>query len=239
MNPSDSPPSMDPSGEFLPSLLALDNEPQVVYIPPKQHKLVKHGLFSALDQWLYYIRTGEVIPSPTQQHEVKVSSLKGVLVELEVPSPNDAASHSLADSGFGYSQVLPILVRGLMAARKSSIIVEQPELHLNPGVQIRLAEFFVSLVLAGKQVLLETHSEHMVNAVRVLVAEEEKGSLDGRCNIFYVRAAGDGPQVQPLSIEANGAVAEWPYEFFGEAATLAGRLLRAQKRYRQARNTKE
>jgi len=239
INQSDSPPSMDPSGEFLPALLALDNEPEVFCIPPRQERRVKLGLFTALDQWLYYIRTGELRSSTVQQHEVNVSSLKGVLVELEIPSPNDSAAHALADSGFGYSQLLPILVRGLMATKKSSIIVEQPELHLNPGVQIRLAEFFVSLVLAGKQVLIETHSEHMVNAIRVLVAEEEKGRLEGRCNIFYIRATGEGPQVQPLAIATNGSVPEWPYEFFGEAATLVGRLLRAQKKHRQPRDNKE
>lgn len=237
---SDSPPSMDPAGEFLPYLLALEDEPQVLCIPPRQKKPQKLGLFTALDHWLYFIRTGETKQTLEQQpHEVRVSSMKGVLVELEVLSPNDATPHSLADSGFGYSQLLPILVRGLMAARKATVIVEQPELHLNPGVQIRLAEFFVSLVLAGKQVLLETHSEHMVNAVRVLVAEQDRGNLAERCNIFYIRACGDGPQVQPLSIDANGSVSEWPYEFFGEAANLAGRLLRAQKKIREMGNDKE
>ena len=146
-----------------------------------------------MDHWLYFIRTGETKQMREQQpHEIRVSSMKGVLVELEVPSPNDSTPHSLADSGFGYSQLLPILARGLMASRKHTVIVEQPELHLNPGVQIRLAEFFVSLVLAGKQVLLETHSEHMVNAVRVLVAEQDNSNLTGRCNIFYIRASGDG-----------------------------------------------
>jgi len=231
---SDLPPSMDPAGKFLPYLLALEDEPQVLCIPPQQKKPQRLGLFTALDYWLYFIRTGETKQMQKYQpHEVRVSSIKGVLVELEVPSPNDGAPHSLADSGFGYSQLLPILVRGLMAARKDTVIVEQPELHLNPGVQIRLAEFFVSLVLAGKQVLLETHSEHMVNAVRVLVAEQDRGNLTGRCNIFYIRASGDGPQVQPLSIDANGSVSEWPYEFFGEAANLAGRLLRAQKKIRE------
>lgn len=237
---SDSPPFMDPAGEFVPQLLALEDEPRVLCIAPRQRKLQKLGLFTALDHWLYFIRTGETkVSQVVQPHEVRVSSTKGVLVELEVPSPNDAEPHSLADSGFGYSQLLPILVRGLMAAQRATIIVEQPELHLNPGVQIRLAEFFVSLVLAGKQVLLETHSEHMVNAVRVLVAEQDGGKLTGRCNIFYIRASGDGPQVQPLPIEANGLVSEWPYEFFGEAATLAGRLLRAQKKCRETAKSME
>lgn len=237
---SDIPPSMDPAGEFLPYLLALEDEPQVYCIPPRQKKPQKLGLFTALDHWLYFIRTGETKRSLEQQsHEVRVSSMKGVLVELEVPSPNDGTPHSLADSGFGYSQLLPILVRGLMAAKKATVIVEQPELHLNPGVQIRLAEFFVSLVLAGKQVLLETHSEHIVNAIRVLIAEQDNGNLTGRCNIFYIRACGEGPQVQPLSIDANGSVSEWPYEFFGEAANLAGRLLRAQKKIREMGKDKE
>jgi len=237
---SDSLPLMDPAGEFLPYLLALEDEPKVMFIPPRQKQPQKIGLFTALDHWLYFIRTGETKQMQEQQsHEVRASSMKGVLVELEVPSPKDSTPHSLADSGFGYSQLLPILVRGLMALRKDTMIVEQPELHLNPGVQIRLAEFFVSLVLAGKQVLLETHSEHMVNAIRVLVAEQDDGTLTGRCNIFYIRACGDGPQVQTLSIGANGTVPEWPYEFFGEASNLAGRLLRAQKKFRNMSKEKE
>lgn len=229
-------PNLDSHGDFLPYLLSQERQPEVVVVLPGESVITTTKLFNALDAWIHYLRTGEKKVSNPQ--EVRVSSMKGVLVELEVPTPNGQDSYSLVDSGFGYSQILPILVRGLMAEQGSTLIVEQPELHLNPALQVRLADFFIALVLANKQVILETHSEHIVNSMRVTVAENQGDDLANDSKIFYLECKSDGVKSHEMSIQPDGTIHDWPFEFFGEAATLTARLLRAQKAFR-TQNKKE
>jgi predicted ATPase len=109
--------------------------------------------------------------------------------------------------------------------------MEQPELHLNPALQVRLAEFFVSVVGSGRQVVVETHSEHLVNALRVLAAEDDTGKLHDQIGISYLDYQEAGVKKVDLMVQADGTVEDWPPQFFGEALMLAARLLAAQRRY--------
>ena len=226
-------PGMDPAGEFLPYVLRDRLRTSVSFVAPGAIEVVSGTLDQALNAWMYYIRTGEVPELKSKGKEINVAKTK-VLVEFEINSVNGQGAHALADSGFGYSHVLPILVRGLMAPARSSILVEQPELHLNPSLQVRLAYFFVSLIRAGKQVVLETHSEHLVNAIRVFAAEDESGELAGKCGILFIDAEGAKPTLHDLTIRPDGTVADWPANFFGEVLGLTMRLLRAQRRFRSS-----
>jgi predicted ATPase len=225
-------PVMDSSGEFLPYALR-DADQRVLNVPPGSlGKPVRQTLAEALDGWVAFLRTGDASPRKQTSDEVVLNTTEQVLVQINVKSVSGTESHALADSGFGYSQVLPILVGGLLADPGNTFIVEQPELHLNPSLQVRLAEFFISMVRAGKQVLVETHSEHIVNAIRVLTAEDESGFMSERSRIYFIDTSGAKPAVHELSVQKDGTVPEWPRYFFGEAVELTGRLLRAQKRFR-------
>jgi predicted ATPase len=232
-------PSLDPVGEFLPYMLQYTDKHRVWNVRPGQHGKVEESLSTALNGWLYYLREGKEV-TEDRCDEIAVSNLKGVLMEFELKTVGGTNSYAMADSGFGYSQVLPILVRGLLAQPGDTLIIEQPELHLNPALQVRLADFLVAMTRAGKQVIIETHSEHIVNAIRVLTAEDESGELSSNCAIFFIDAEKDVPMIHELSIKPDGTVPDWPYNFFGEAASLTGRLLRAQKRFRkQAKKSQE
>jgi predicted ATPase len=188
---------------------------------------------------MYYLRTGECseVDPEKDLHEIDVTSMKDVLLEFAVKTFGGEA-HGLADSGFGYSQILPIVVRGLIAQVGSTIMVEQPELHLNPAIQVRLAEFLMSLVVAGKRVLIETHSEHIVNSIRVLSAEDPTNQFAGKCKVVYVNTESGKPQLRQLEIQPDGTIPEWPRQFFGEALTLSARLLKAQNRKSEKVQTK-
>jgi predicted ATPase len=228
-------PLMDPAGEFLPSILRNIGKYEACYIRPGPQSVPRQEqepLFNALNVWMHYIRTGQELPEQINDKEIDWDTTRA-LVEIKVKSVLGDELHALADSGFGYSQLLPIVVRGLMAEEGHTLIVEQPELHLNPAVQLRLAEFLVAMARAGKQILVETHSEHIVNAIRVLTAEDESGDLASICGIYYIDVETGRPVVHELSIRQDGTVPGWPREFFGEAASLTGRLLRAQKRLRR------
>jgi len=226
---------LDPTGEFLPYVLRDRARDRVVNVlPGPGKKIVRQTLEEALNVWVHYLRTGESLPTSEPSAEVLLSTTKQVLVQISIKSPSGSEGYALADSGVGYSQVLPILVRGLLADEGSTFIVEQPELHLNPSLQVRLAEFFVSMVRGGKQVLVETHSEHIVNAIRVLTAEDESGELSERSRIYFIDTSAARPVVRELSVKKDGTIPDWPRHFFGEAVELTGRLLRAQKRFRSS-----
>lgn len=219
---------LDPRGDFLPYILGrIIEEPKVIDVPPRLAKQVKRDLFYALNGWLYYLRTGTSYK--TAKKEFTASTTKGALVEIELQALAGKLKHSIADSGFGYSQVLPILVRGLMSPKNSTIVIEQPELHLNPALIVRLADFFISLIRAGKQVIIETHSEHLVNAIRMRIAQDKKGWLSENSKLYFIDNEGGKPIVHDMNISKDGTVSEWPISFFGEAAMISGELLRAQR----------
>lgn len=231
----DSAPTLDSSGEFLPYILRDQKNTPVVYATLGHNGKVTHGTLStALSESLHYLRTGEKIDASELpvDGEIGVASTKEVLVEFMLQSFG-GESHALADSGFGYSQVLPILVRGLIARRGSLIVIEQPELHLNPALQVRLVEFLVALAVCRKVVLIETHSEHVVNALRVMAAEDQSGVLSRSSRIYFLDTEYGFPIVKNLEIQSDGTVPEWPRQFMGEALSLSARLLRAQFEARQ------
>ncbi len=231
----------DPTGESIPFLL----KERAVYhstvwncSPHQPSQPSEAILANALNFWLYYFRTGNEPPGLTDDTEIDVSVKSDLYVEVKIKSVTETQSYPLIDSGFGYSQVLPILVKGLLAKPGQTLVVEQPELHLNPALQVRLADFIVAMVRVGKQVLIETHSEHIVDAIRVLYVEDETGQLENQCRIFFIDTELGKPNVLPLDIQTDGTVPNWPQHFFGEAASLTGRLLRAQKKFRnKSRNS--
>ena len=221
---------LDPRGEFLPYILGgVIDEPWVIDVGPQMILEKERILSEALNAWLYYLRTGTKPNYGYTKNELEVATSEAALVELKLKSPRGSASHSIADSGFGYSQVIPIIVRGLLAPKGSVLIIEQPELHLNPALQIRLADFFISLVRAGKQVILETHSEHIVDAIRLRTAQDKMSELSRKTKIYYIDIKSGRADVSELSIQNDGTIPQWPKNFFGEAVYLSREILRAQK----------
>jgi predicted ATPase len=226
----DESPSLDQAGEFLPYILRHSEDTSVDYAAP-DGSIRQESLRQALDNWLQYFRTG-LMQDGGGGAELELLTTGEVLAQFQLRSTGGAEKHSLMDSGFGYSQLLPILVRGLLLQWRGTLVVEQPELHLNPALQVRLAEFLAAVTKTGRQVLVETHSEHLVNAIRVLAAEDETGAIADKSSILFVDSEGPRPVLRRLEVQPDGTVPDWPSHFFGEALSLSGRLLRAQRRFR-------
>jgi hypothetical protein len=227
--------TQDHSGENLPSILLSKKLQKVSYVSPGPDRTAKEAtLGEAVSDWVCYLRTGE-FARPPEADEYDASSADNILLTLKVKSPVASGLHSLVDVGFGYSQVLPILLAGLLTNEGGVIIVEQPELHLNPALQVRMAEFFVSLVRGGKQVLVETHSEHIVNTIRVLAAEDitedENKHLSHLSSVLYFEPTSTGPSIFDMNIREDGSFPDWPPDFFGESLNLSSRLMKAQRRF--------
>ncbi|MEB2310837.1 MAG: DUF3696 domain-containing protein [Sorangiineae bacterium] len=123
---------------------------------------------------------------------------------------------NITDVGFGISQVLPMLVLAYFVPRGTTIVAEQPELHLHPRAQVGLAELMASVARTrGVQFLVETHSEHLFRRLQTLLAREELSPED--CRLYFVdRAERDGTALTPLEVDPYGRVKNWPKDFFGD-----------------------
>lgn len=123
---------------------------------------------------------------------------------------------NLRDVGIGVSQVLPVLVVAYFAPKGSTIILEEPEIHLHPLAQSILAELFVAVSRERHvQFIVETHSEHLFRRMQTLMARQ-KITPDNSAMYFVEKSRGKS-RLQPLQFDEYGRVQNWPAEFFGDA----------------------
>ena len=154
---------------------------------------------------------------------LEINRLGGGRLEL-VGRPKDKSSATnLADLGFGTSQVLPVLVAVNQLPDGSMFTVSQPETHLHPEVQAQLADYFVRLTKERDlRFVVETHSEYLINRLRILVAEgvvpEESVSM------VYVMNDGERATVCPIELRTDGRMNGVPAEFFDTYVTDVMRL---------------
>ena len=116
--------------------------------------------------------------------------------------------------GFGYSYALPILIAGLTARKGTILIVENPEAHLHPSAQSMITKFLGLVANCNVQVFIETHSEHILNALRVMVVQQNMRAED--INVLFFDNALEN-YFESIPIENNGKMDHWPTKFFDQA----------------------
>ena len=119
-----------------------------------------------------------------------------------------------ANVGFGLTYSLPIIVAALGSTPGAVFIVENPEAHLHPSAQSEIGKFLVRLAASGVQTIVETHSDHVLNGVRVAVAAERLLSADDVAVHFFGAAGGD---VTEITLNGSGGLSVWPPGFFDQA----------------------
>ncbi|MDU0290643.1 DUF3696 domain-containing protein [Saccharothrix longispora] len=134
------------------------------------------------------------------------------------------------NTGFGFSYALPIIVAGLRMRPGSLFIVENPEAHLHPAGQSRMGRFLARLARFGVQVVVETHSDHVLNGVRLAVVEGVSVGHADVLTYFFGERSEDGPT--PIRMNAKGSLEAWPEGFFDQIEHDLGRLSRAGRRQR-------
>lgn len=160
--------------------------------------------------------------------KIKLIDRAGTVFSLLGDEPNGFRGINIASMGEGVSQLLPILGSLLASSGGSCTLVEQPEIHLHPDLQARLADLFVDQVVnRDKQVILETHSEHVLLRVRRRIAE---GVIPSESvAVLYVDRPGKESRVRRLPIEADGGMPDWPEGFFEEGLSEAFKIASARK----------
>jgi len=195
-------PNVGAKGEFTVNLLYKKRE------FPVNEKLYlgenANMLSTQTEEWLNKIFEGAKFEIPKSKSNV-----------LE-PLFNTSASkdrYKPANVGFGYHYILPIVVSGLIARAGEILIVENPEAHLHPRAQSRLAQFLAKVSSCGVQVFIESHSDHILNALRIAVLDRIVNSED--LNILYFQQNPQQPVVQ-IPVQPNGGIEEWPEGFFDQ-----------------------
>lgn len=133
---------------------------------------------------------------------------------------------NIVDVGFGVSQVLPILVEGLTMANGNTLILEQPEIHLHPKMQMDIADFLIMIAQQGKHLIVETHSDHIINRMVRRALEDEQ--LRAMIGIYYVEKNADkNSQLTEVQIHENLGIDEAPQGFFDQYASETEQILQA------------
>ena len=133
---------------------------------------------------------------------------------LRFGGPDRSGKYKPTNVGFGYSYVLPIVVAALLAKPDSVFIIENPEAHLHPQAQSILSKFLALVSKTGVQIFIETHSEHIINAARVMIVQESFKSDDLR--ILYFDEKFPKKHI-PIEVLSDGRISEWPEGFFDQS----------------------
>jgi energy-coupling factor transporter ATP-binding protein EcfA2 len=147
-------------------------------------------------------------------------------IGLEVVPLGTTKSVDLTSVGVGVSQVLPVLVLCLITEPNQVVMIEQPELHLHPAMQLKLADFLLECARTGRQVVVETHSEHIVNRLRLRSMEdpEENGNL---VRLLFAEQENGNTVYRSSDVnELGGLDEDWPEGFLDVGANEAASFMR-------------
>lgn len=128
------------------------------------------------------------------------------------------------NTGFGISYALPVIVAGLLLPTDGLLIVDAPEAHLHASAQAAMGAFLATIAGSGVQVVIETHSEHVLNGIRRAVAVNHVLPCTEVGLVFF----GDGETSFPV-MDAQGRLDHWPPLFFDQLDTDLGVLTRARR----------
>ena len=123
--------------------------------------------------------------------------------------------HNPTHTGFGLTQILPIVVAILAADKGDIIMIENPEIHLHPAGQALIGQFMADAARAGIQLLVETHSDHVLNGVRRAVKDSRLSADQVAIHFFRPRSEGQ-TQVMSPNMDDSGNIDYWPDGFFDQ-----------------------
>lgn len=158
------------------------------------------------EEWLAYVLDGAKI-------DVKGKESSSSVLWMLINNKSNSYKYKPTNVGFGYSYILPLIVSGLIAKSGEILIVENPEAHLHPRAQSRIAEFFALVASTGVQVFIESHSEHILNALRINTIKPNNELRNENLVIHYFD---EGFDSKKLTMNEKGKIADWPVGFFDQ-----------------------
>lgn len=166
----------------------------------------QNRIIEGVSKWLVRMKVAD---------KLEVKQL-GRSTRYEVVIHRDGVEANLRDVGIGISQVLPVLTIAYFAPSGSTIMLEEPEIHLHPLAQSILAELFVDVSKERNvQFIVETHSEHLFRRMQTLIAKQQ--IMPDEAAMYFVEREGRAARTRTLDLDDFGRVKNWPEGFFGDA----------------------
>lgn len=209
-------------GETTAQLLGLENGYYKVENERKFSDTQSNYLIDQVNHWLDFIMKGVKIRVETSPNTLTAQ----ILIENQFTVSDPTLSTNL---GFGISYILPILATGLTAKKGCYFVVENPEAHLHPSAQSRIGRFLAMVASSGVNVIIETHSDHLVNGIQIGVAEKKIKNDGVTINYFSHTEKNIQPDVQPISITEKGELSDWPSGFFDQTQIDFAELFNLRK----------
>lgn len=203
-------------GEYVPQILEKYKE-----INGRINDIPDNDLFSTnyssahlktkdtVNKWLKYFGINPLNINPTDE-----------LLRLNI------GEHNILDVGFGISQALPIIVNGVILPYETTLLLEQPEVHLHPRMQMSMADLLIAISMAHKNVIIETHSDHIINRVSRRMMENEY--IRKNTDIKFIDKYKDGNSfIESIEVDPIRGIITDNENFFREFASETERIIRA------------
>lgn len=170
----------------------------------------KGNLIEAVKAWMQYFGLGDI----------RIKNNGGAL-QIDVNGSN------IVDVGFGVSQTFPIIAEGLSLDYEQTFLLEQPEIHLHPRMQMNMADFLITLANTNHTIIVETHSDHVINRIVRRALESKGDELLDKISIYFVENDIDGSRVSEVKIDHIGGVKDCPKDFFTQFASETNYIIKA------------
>jgi predicted ATPase len=223
--------SLGNSGEYTAHFIARHKDNKVLLPSLLQIDAINDTLLAQLDTWLSRVSNGVRIISNLDE------AANSARISYQFEDGNELTPEfSPVNVGFGLTYVLPVLVSVLAAKPGDLVIIENPESHLHPSGQSAIGQFLALAAQDGVQIIIETHSDHVINGIRVATKkfhktpeEQQKGQgIDCKNTIiyFFERYKNEHTtHIIPINLNKEGRFSKWPKSFFDEWDKMLDELL--------------
>ena len=227
VGPSSGVTGLDVRGEYTAAVLKREADKWAQLPMPDGHERYV-AIGDALNSWLQWFDLADAVAT---------RELGRLGSEVTVSPRGASMLVDLSSVGVGVSQVLPVILMCLLSNPADLLILEQPELHLHPALQKRMADFLLTFVRAGRQVIVETHSDHLVNQLRYQVAADQTDEIQKLVKLIFAEQTDGITTYRESEINEYGGMSEdWPDGFLDISAKSIQDLVRHGLRKWKGRN---
>ena len=151
--------------------------------------------------------------------DVKIKAKKSLeTLTAQILIDNNFSKDNFATNiGFGISYALPVIVTCLIAEKNTFVVIENPEAHLHPAAQAAMGNFLAKMSHAGLNIIVETHSDHIIEGIQLYVAKNPEWHDNVTINCFGRKDKEDQPSVDSITFNKNAEFSGWPEGFMDQS----------------------
>lgn len=158
-----------------------------------------------LDKWVEYIFPG-----------IELMIASSATKSRDTYQIVEHGENAATNIGFGITYALPILINGLLLDCDGWLVVENPEAHLHPKAQSNMGYFLACMASAGVRVVVETHSEHVVNGVRRFLLKKDSQLRSNEIAIYFFNKVDNNHKIEKINVDEWGNLSDLPLDFFDQ-----------------------